>query len=736
MEYDKQSLLKTKSRDCGSYERIPNPYKLSVIQKIYDDYSIANVSLKPTDLYVCFKPQDSTQFISLINDYELELFDYPLDIVLEEGEEYVNPELGEDELNWFYTTVKPDFAFPENIPHQVIDTCYIPSPEESIPITKGQSIDVETIALGRCGLIDTTDVTTKSNSAIYPSGRIQVIKDTVDIFPVKGVKIRCHNVVKWATCYTDMDGNYTMSKSFKSNVHYAVVFDNIKGFDIWGNRWPVGKANYNMGWHRNSGYSKAISTDSNAWEWAVVNNTAYAYYQMCDSTGISKPPQNLKIWVWKNYSMGSAPMLRRIDNGITFSRGDWVDYFSNLLLPVTSAILTRFKLILPDVIIGTKNLDYFGIYERVCHELFHASHFTKAGSEFWTKYINYIITYGCYGDGTGYNSDICGIGEMWAYAMGEIQAQEFKYGVVSSPFNHNIVDNWIHPKIIWDIYTTGLLSKKEIFDCLSPDVDTYDRLINKLTETYPDKKNDIIWHFIENEIIPSDVDVQYCPDINNIELGTAFDIKCAHTSQDTLDNVRFRLIKEKYFDGESSQNITIQKDATKKYLARVTISDYGYYIIEASVDGSDYKRYYHVAKHYKPSCSLPIEVGNEYEPVTNLGTQIEGPYEAEVSFGQYTTLHNRIVAIRRLNYLQTTTGNETRKVDKRHAFAESDTLKFTAGNPSTIQLPDLYNYVNKVAVYDPVDTITESRPQTIIFTTYSRGYYAIYYPQDISYWVN
>ena len=69
-----------------SYQKLPNPYSLKVMQKIYDDYSVEPVILEPTELYVCFKPQDTTQLRTLHEVPDLELFEYPLDIVLEEGE--------------------------------------------------------------------------------------------------------------------------------------------------------------------------------------------------------------------------------------------------------------------------------------------------------------------------------------------------------------------------------------------------------------------------------------------------------------------------------------------------------------------------------------------------------------------------------------------------------------------------------------------------------------------------
>lgn len=63
-----------------------NPYSLSVMQSVYDNYSLEQIELEPTDLYVRFLPQDSTQLHLLLYESGLELFDYPLDVDLTDSE--------------------------------------------------------------------------------------------------------------------------------------------------------------------------------------------------------------------------------------------------------------------------------------------------------------------------------------------------------------------------------------------------------------------------------------------------------------------------------------------------------------------------------------------------------------------------------------------------------------------------------------------------------------------------
>ena len=132
------ALAKTRSdgSDMVEYELLPNPYTVDVIQGVYDSYNVSK-TIEPTDLYVRFLPQDSLQLIALKNDYDLELFDYPLNIELPEDAVYQDPTIPEGSFTWLYTTVKPDFAFPKEIPYEVIEECYIPAEDETISPTRG-----------------------------------------------------------------------------------------------------------------------------------------------------------------------------------------------------------------------------------------------------------------------------------------------------------------------------------------------------------------------------------------------------------------------------------------------------------------------------------------------------------------------------------------------------------------------------------------------------------------------
>lgn len=509
-EQERVKALSAQTRTTGTtYTTLPNPYALDVMQEVYDTYSTEEIVLEPTDLYVRFLPQDSLQLVMLYDSCNLELFNHPLDIELAEGEDYVDPTIPEGNIPWLYTTVAPNFVFPEDFTYEILEECYIPNEDEEIIVTRtGGTIDVEETAFELVGYELEEEVETRGK--VRPEGTIRVFDNTTSVngfVPVKGVKIRCHRIVKWSTTYTDENGHYVMDSKFRFRPHYAIVFDNCKDFDIWGNWANIAKANYNMGWHSNSGHSRDIDTNSTAWKWCAINNAGYDYYVMCEETGIPKPPPTLKVAAFPNSTKSSAPMLRRISS-IDFQE-EWIDlaFYAIFGMSASDAIWV-FRKLLPDVTIGCKGKLYNKIYENVNHEFAHASHFSRVGSSYWARYIDYIVSsYLECGDVYGYrwyeDAELCGVGEMWGYAMGYIQ-QHIHYS--DNPIEGVVYPGgyrWFKPDILWDLYSNQILTKKQIFDCMTYNVDTYDELVSNMYMLNPNKANRIQYYFTKYGFAPT-----------------------------------------------------------------------------------------------------------------------------------------------------------------------------------------------------------------------------------------
>lgn len=493
-------------------EKLNNPYSLSNMRSAYLDLIKSKASseegsdiqqLQANCLYVRFLPKDSTD-VAALQDLHLELFDYPLDYdILVEGEYYHDPSIPEDEITWQYTTVSPDFVFPE-IPYEILDECFIPDDESDDDGTKamgiiGFSSELEKLAILKADLPEKFSLTPETKglfSGSKPSGTFRVYDDSRKTYiGIKGAKIRCHFFVNWSTAYTNESGYYSIGNKYLVNPHYAIVYDNIKGFTLWGNWAFLAAANHDLGYRSKNGYSQDVQTKDNGWKWAVVNNAAYEYYKMCANSGIKAPPSNLKIWCWNFTNSSSTPMLRHLFGiNVPGFVGFVVSMCAGSPIGLTiSAFTLLVNRALPDVTIGMNgytNVDYARNYCTVWHELSHASHFSQIGEKRWGPYINYIVTNGGYGDGSksGTAKDICGLSEAWAYAN-----QRYTSKITFGKMSYDGYSFWFSPYIesLYNLLESEVLSRKQIFDCLTYDVVSFEDLKTKLISKYPSKKSQI-----------------------------------------------------------------------------------------------------------------------------------------------------------------------------------------------------------------------------------------------------
>jgi hypothetical protein len=517
-------------------KKLENPYSLENMKKAYESLqsneqlksiSIDEQVIEPTHYYVRFLPEDSLQLHELVSD-SLELFDYPLDYEIEqEGFYYHDSSIPEDKITWQYTAVPVHYEFP-NVKYEIIEPCFIPddSLETELKSTTGidflamleyesyrltDNLDEEYVQDNELKSIQRWRLPSKKE----PRGTFRVDNTTTGLEGVKRVKIRAHRYVKIKSTYTNESGDYHIDMGFRYNVHYSLIFENATGFKIWGNWAFTAPAHFNMGWHSKSGYNREIYRSSNAWKWATVNNAVHKYYNYCEDYSIAKPPSNLRVWVFENNSnfiLGSAAMLRRTWGlkGLTTTSKIANFYFKThgLNLYINQiALLTKFAQ--PDITISLNSsiTQTDNVYNVTFHECAHASHWTKVKSSYWIKYINYIITYGAYGDGTGRNAGYCGVGEMWANYIGALF--ERKAFIRYWPYNSTAFgdgwrwflegEDWYNPGFLKDVNNISDISTYEIFSCLRSETNTilkmveqlksktnYDTQIDKAYENYTD----------------------------------------------------------------------------------------------------------------------------------------------------------------------------------------------------------------------------------------------------------
>ncbi len=115
-----EASTETRSGTLPTYTVLPDPYALENVQAVYDSLNVG-VELQPTHLHVRFRPQNFEQLEQLKDDYELDLYEYPLDIDIPEGEEYIDPTIPEGEQGWLYTTVEADYELPNDINYEILE---------------------------------------------------------------------------------------------------------------------------------------------------------------------------------------------------------------------------------------------------------------------------------------------------------------------------------------------------------------------------------------------------------------------------------------------------------------------------------------------------------------------------------------------------------------------------------------------------------------------------------------
>ena len=473
-------------------DRLDNPYKTEnmrlALNSLYPTKA-DRVDLKTTDLYVRFLPADDLEYETL-QSMGIHLVDHPLDYdIVVEGDWYHDPEVPEAQMTWQYAVVGPDFDFPD-IRYEIIDECYIAEHDaatRSDDWVDWDAVEREAYHLtGNADRIQETAVT-KASGKGAPSGRITIVDEHANggkPFGVAGVRVSCNSFVKFDHCYTDRDGYYTMSKTFSSELRYRLIFDNEKGFSIGFNLVLLPASVSTLGKSGPEGINMTITKDSEKklFRRCVVNNAAYDYYSRCSSgdLDIAAPPADLRIWLFHTLGASSAVMLH---HGTLLSNDMLASY-----LGTYSSLLEFFA---PDITLGMYGKDeYRRIYSTACHELAHASHFSKAGTDYWDRYIAYIVTSYLktggmtYGDGLLNGAGYCEVGEMWSYYL-ESRMYKDRYGGSFPTFGTSY---WFYPQIFRYLHERGI-SPSDIFNVLDATVNSRAALKNALMLAFPAKKD-------------------------------------------------------------------------------------------------------------------------------------------------------------------------------------------------------------------------------------------------------
>ncbi len=473
-EFDENAKSEISNSDLSGFlgKKLENPYSVTNMRKAFNSLIekskinnatsrivVNEIDITTTDLYVKFLIENADQLERLEAD-SLNFSILPLDYeILKEGDLEIDENSLTEEGYWVYTSVPVSYTMPTEITHEIIEELFLPELEDDIEdgvferkkllsskFTSSFLEELEDESLILTGNLDKTET---ENSSIQsrrpkrrPQGHIRVQNTTTGaIDPVIGIKVKTRRWFKWGKGYTDTNGFYSVDNTFRRNVNYEVVFKNARGFKIWPSIISVSSGRYSGGNHSSAGHSITFYTNSKGWRYSTVNNATVNYFNYCNQFGVGLPHSDLRIVAQDASGSSSAPMLRRVWGIIGFTTNSQLATFllkANGLSIAANKTWILAKLIIPDVIIkAAPSNGTAGVFSTTFHELSHASHFKQVGSEYWIKYINYIITYGPYGDGHGRNNGVVGVGEMWGYYYG--------YFLTLQHFGNNDINPIIRP---------------------------------------------------------------------------------------------------------------------------------------------------------------------------------------------------------------------------------------------------------------------------------------------------
>ncbi len=205
--------------------------------------------LEPTHTYVRILPQDSSHYDELLNDTNVVMFDYPLDVEISEGENTVVAERGTNGFKYLYTKLPVDgYETPALSGIQLLDSLYIPveldaSKNPNAPLDEqGNIITKSGAKINFYDILDESmrltghlnnEIKTKGlfGSKWNPSSTIKAWDNQTNSYiPLKRAKVRARHLFHWETKYTNNNG-FAKFGTFRYGVNYSIAWEG-NGWDI------------------------------------------------------------------------------------------------------------------------------------------------------------------------------------------------------------------------------------------------------------------------------------------------------------------------------------------------------------------------------------------------------------------------------------------------------------------------------------------------------------------------
>jgi hypothetical protein len=421
---------------------IGTPYLVATMQQASRNLTGGSTGITENKWYVRFKPTNPGQ-LAVLEDLDIDLFDYPLDYELvQEGDYYNDGVTPVEEIPWLYAVVDVNFVPPSGITYELLKRMHVPNDyrleNEAFRIT-GNNVDTAGCSAGAAaapaaGAVTTDDCDCSSRPSalscecrelcgfgppcITPLPPIPVIRIPVahitvtdDItntqVPIRNARMVARRFLKIERIFTDNNGNCHFTKSFRNKVTLLIKFKNsnaiikgLRGARLWQILMPV---KINFGRFRGELNNIFINVNDNNevrsrgarhWAAATTHNAVQEYLlDRAPAEGIGLPPNKLRVLVVPGNGAGSAPMFAKrffstlpeyfVRQYVLVKFGAYSLTFINSLITVLASRV--------DMTIGynrggiTSGNDKMA--ELCYHELTHAAHYNKVGNSLYGNFV-------------------------------------------------------------------------------------------------------------------------------------------------------------------------------------------------------------------------------------------------------------------------------------------------------------------------------------------------------------
>lgn len=457
-----------------------NPYTVENMTLAYNVLNTIPVAeVATTNLYVKFCPQTIEEADELF-DTDLNLYDYPLEYeVIEMGDSYTDPNLGEDEFPCFYAIVKPGYELPAYA--ELVDRLHLS--EYNTKLTEKAfeqtgNTHEKTMCFDddpnwpecQCDdFIGTPDWQTciddiytppppspptdcLNSNPNRPSGFVRVQNtQTLEMEGVQQVKIILKDT--WFTedeVWTNHEGCFKLKKNYKKKMWMWVKWksDRCKIRGAANSEWwridqilgamkdYIGKIssppynNIEVNYYWDQDLVPQGSKSHMRWAASTVNNALHEFHDYAAEDGIAAPPNNLNFYLGRNSTEAYALMTKKI--GPAFAAGAITEGiaegnqvienlfifrpFEDLSYSTTSLILHFF----PDIHIGLEGRPFSDQIKNVTyHEVAHASHYVQVGNSFWHAEIKATVAARGWGGPDSFDAGRIAVCESWAEHIGD-----------------------------------------------------------------------------------------------------------------------------------------------------------------------------------------------------------------------------------------------------------------------------------------------------------------------------